>query len=99
MTSLRRWMIRMGLLTDRRDRGDRTPIFVGARLELDVVSLTGVARDIGTGGVFFATSVPLAPGLRGRLSREDGRERIPVRVSWCRQARGGDRGGIGLAFD
>jgi hypothetical protein len=90
---------RLGLLRDRRHRGQRTPVFVGARLELDVVELYGTARDLGAGGVFFATSVPLAPGVRGTLTREGGGEPVTVRVSWRREGGAGEPAGLGLAFD
>ncbi len=90
---------RLGLLRDRRARGNRTPVFVGARLELDVVEVYGTARDLGEGGVFFATTVPLAKGVRGRLMREDGGEPVTVRVSYQRKASAGHPAGLGLAFD
>jgi hypothetical protein len=95
---MRRFFSWIGILQDRRD-GARTPIFVGARLELDVVTLHGTARDLAAGGVFFETSAPLAPGLRGELIREGGSERLPVRVSWRREPATGQPAGIGLAFE
>jgi len=97
--SLRRWMSRLGLAPERRATGNRIPIYVGARLELDAVTLTGTARDLGPGGVFLATSAPLAPGLRGMLQREGDGDWIPVRVSWRRDAAHGQPAGIGLAFE
>lgn len=89
----------MGLAAERRARGARTPIFVGARLELDVVEVSGTARDIADGGVFFATSAPIACGTRGRLRRDGSAERIPVRVTWQRPATHGQAPGLGLAFE
>lgn len=96
---MRRFFSRLGMARDRRSGGVRTPIFVGARLELDVITLRGTARDLGSGGVFFETSAPLAPGLRGHLAREGGAELLPVRVTWRREASAGLPGGIGLAFE
>ena len=93
MSRTRRLLTRLGIIRDRRTSGDRTPIFVGARLDLDVVTLRGTARDLSSGGIFFETSAPLAPGLRGVLAREGGGDPMPVRVSWR-----GERG-IGLAFE
>lgn len=99
MKALRRWLARLGLVSDRRTTGDRIPIFVGARLELDVVEVSGTARDLSPGGVFFQTSAPLAPGVRGLLSRDGSREQIPVRVTWRRPASGKHPGGLGLEFE
>jgi hypothetical protein len=99
MSRMRRFFSRLGLIGDRRSTGDRLPIFVGARLELDAITLEGTARDLSSGGVFFQTSAPLAPGLRGVLARNGGPERLPVRVSWRRDAAIGAPGGIGLAFE
>jgi hypothetical protein len=99
MSRMRRFFSRLGLARDRRSDGDRTSIFVGARLELDAITLEGTARDLGSGGVFFQTSAPLAPGLRGVLARTGGTERLPVRVSYRRDAATGSPGGIGLAFE
>lgn len=95
--SIRQWF--RNLLSERRANADRQPIYVGARLELDVVEVHGVARDVGVGGVFFATSAPIARGVRGRLCRDGGRERIPVRVTGYRAARGAQPAGLGLAFE
>ena len=89
---------RLGLFRDRRASA-RTPTFVDAKLELDAVDLRGTARDLGEGGVFFATTAPLAPGLRGTLFREPGGTPVTVRVTWRRDARGDQPAGIGLAFD
>ena len=83
---------RLGLLRDRRASA-RTPVFVDARLELDAIDLDGVARDLGDGGVFFETTAPLAPGLRGTLIRERGGEPVNVRVSWRRERTGDQDGG------
>jgi hypothetical protein len=101
VTWLRRTLSRIGWLRDRRATVTRTPIFVGATLELDVVTLTGTARDLSTGGVFFATSAPLAPGLRGHLSRTGGGDPIPVTVCWRRgeDDEPGKPAGLGLAFE
>lgn len=96
---IRRQLSRLGLLADRRTSATRTPIFVGATLELDVVSVSGTARDLSTGGVFFATAAPLAPGLRGHLARAGGGEPIPVQVRWRRGDEPGKPAGIGLAFE
>jgi hypothetical protein len=95
---MRRFLARLGLVRDRRT-AERTPIFVGARLELDVVTLRGTARDLAAGGVFFETSAPLAPGLRGHLARDGGTELLPVRVTWRRDGDIGIPAGIGLAFE
>jgi hypothetical protein len=94
----RRTLSSWGILKDRRVNTARTPIFVGARLELDCVSVSGTARDLSAGGVFFETSAPLAPGVRGYLARSGGGEPIPVRVSWRRDAEPGRPAGLGLAF-
>ena len=98
MMGPRRWLSSI-LRGERRGTKARTPIFLGARLELDVVELSGTARDLSDGGVFLETAVPLPRGVRGHLSREGGRERIPVRVSWRRPASGRRRAGVGLAFE
>jgi hypothetical protein len=83
---------------ERRKTGARVPVEVEARLELDEITLTGTARDIGLGGVFFATNAPIAPGVCGALARAGSRETVAVRVSWSRK--GGDDGpaGLGLEF-
>jgi hypothetical protein len=94
-----RWLVRLGLLSERRARGQRLPIFIGARLDLDGASLNGTARDLSQGGVFLETSAALAPGSRGLLSREGSDERIPVRVSWRRSGSQNRPIGIGLAFE
>lgn len=99
MTWFRRTFAKLGLMKDRRAAAARTPIFVGARLELDCVSVTGTARDLSAGGVFFETSAPLAPGLRGHLARHGAGDWIPVRVTWRRDAEPGKPAGLGLAFD
>jgi hypothetical protein len=96
---LRRLLSRLGLASERRSTGQRVPIFVGAKLELDVITLEGTARDLSDGGVFLETSAPLAPGLRGLLSRKGSTEQIPVRVSWRRAAGGDQPAGLGLAFE
>ena len=74
-------------------------MFIPARLELDVVDVEGSARDVAPGGVFFATSAPIARGVRGRLRRAGSNERIPVRVTWQRAATPGRPAGLGLAFE
>ncbi len=74
-------------------------MFIPARLELDVVDVEGSARDVAPGGVFFATSAPIARGVRGRLRRAGSNERIPVRVTWHRAAAPGRPAGLGLAFE
>lgn len=96
---MRRFFARLGLTRERRARGTRTPIFIGARLDLDAITLRGTARDLSSGGIFFETSAPLAPGLRGTVSREGGGDALPVRVSWRRDATPGHPAGIGLAFE
>jgi hypothetical protein len=93
-----RFLRRLGLLPDRRHSA-RTPVYVGAKLELDVIDLHGTARDLGDGGVFFATSAPIAPGVRGTLHREPGGEPINVRVTWRRGDAPDQPAGLGLAFD
>jgi hypothetical protein len=95
---IRRKLSSLGIMKDRRSAAARTPIFVGARLELDVVTVTGTARDLSAGGVFFETSAPLAPGVRGHLARSGGGDLIPVRVTWRRDAQPGKPAGLGLAF-
>ncbi len=99
MSSIRRVLSWLGLGSDRRATGVRVPIFVGARLELDVVVLEGTARDLSSGGVFFETKVPLAPGVRGALARHGSRDLVPVRVTWWRPATTVAPGGIGLQFE
>jgi len=97
---LRRSLSRLhhALRGDRRTTADRTPVFIGARLDLDVVSLTGTARDLSSGGVFFATAAPLAPGVRGQFTRP-GRAPVPVQVRWRRDHAPGQPAGIGLSFE
>jgi hypothetical protein len=95
---IRRKLSSLGIIKDRRAVAARTPISVGARLELDVVTVSGTARDLSSGGVFFETRAPLAPGLCGHLARRGGGEPIPVRVTWRRDARPGKPAGLGLAF-
>jgi hypothetical protein len=95
--SIRRWFRR--LLSERRAASARVPIYVGARLELDVVEVHGVARDVGAGGVFFATTAPIARGVRGRLCRDGGAEHIAVRVTGHRPASATHPAGLGLAFE
>lgn len=99
MSSIRRFLSRLGILSERRATGIRVPIHVGARLDLDVVSLDGTARDLSAGGLFFETKVPLAPGLRGAVVRDGSRDLVPVRVTWWRPARDGAPGGVGLQFE
>ena len=101
MSRTRRFFSWLGLIHDRRATGRRLPIFVGARLELDVITLQGTARDLSSGGVFFETSAPLAPGLRGHLARTGGGEPVPVTVRWRRDegAEPGKPAGLGLAFE
>ena len=98
MSWFRRTLASWGIIKDRRAAAARTPIFVGARLELDVVTVSGTARDLSAGGVFFETSAPLAPGVKGHLARSGGGEPIPVRVSWRRNPAPGKPAGLGLAF-
>lgn len=95
--SLRTWFRR--LFPDRRPAVERRPVFIPARLELDCVDVEGSARDFAPGGVFFATSAPIARGVRGRLRRAGSSERIPVRVTWQRPAAPGRPAGLGLAFE
>lgn len=99
MSWIRRSLAKLGVMKDRRATAARTPIFVGARLELDCVTVSGTARDLSSGGVFFETSAPLAPGLRGHLARAGSPDWIPVRVTWRRDAEPGKPAGIGLAFE
>jgi hypothetical protein len=87
---------RLGLLSDRRASA-RTPVHVDARLELGTIDLHGTACDLGDGGVFFVTPAPLAPGERATLICDG--DPVTVRVSWRREARGGQAAGLGLAFD
>lgn len=94
---LRRWLRR--LFPDRRAATAREAVFFGARLELDCVDVDGIARDIGSGGLFFATSAPIAAGVRGQLRRDGTAVRIPVRVTGHRRATPGRPAGLGLAFD
>ncbi len=97
--TIRRVLSLMGLVGERRAAGARIPIFVGAHLELDVVEVSGTARDLADGGLFFATSAPIACGTRGHVRREGSRERVPVRVTWQRAASSGQPPGLGLAFE
>lgn len=94
---LRSWFRRV--FPDRRAISAREPVFFGARLELDVVDVEGVARDVGPGGLFFATSAPIARGVRGQLRRAGTEVRVPVRVTWHRAASPGRPAGLGLAFE
>lgn len=94
---MRRWFRR--LFPDRRLAAAREPVFFEARLELDVVDVEGVARDFGPGGLFFATSAPIAAGVRGLLRRGGSADRIPVRVTGHRPAGAGRPAGLGLAFE
>jgi hypothetical protein len=84
---------------ERRRTGARVPVEVDARLQLDEVVVTGTARDIGLGGVFFATSAPIAPGVSGSLARQGSRDAVRVRVSWARPAGPGVAPGLGLEFE
>lgn len=69
-----------------------------ARLELDAVDVEGrVATD--DDGVFFATSAPIARGVRGHLRRAGSDEHIPVRVLRQRPAAPGRPAGLRLAFE
>jgi|GEM_PF-3363600 len=95
--SIRRWFRR--LLSERRATSGRTPIYVGARLALDVVEVQGVARDVAPGGVFFATTAPIARGVRGRLQQAGRPEWVPVRVTGHRAASATSPAGLGLAFE
>ena len=72
---------------------------VRARLELDAVDVDGRAADEAAGAVFFATTAPIARGVRGRLRRAGSNERIPVRVTAQRPARPGHPAGLQLAFE
>ncbi|MBK9032181.1 MAG: hypothetical protein IPL61_12830 [Myxococcales bacterium] len=94
---IRHWLRR--LFPDRRAASIREAVFFGARLELDVVDVDGVARDVGPGGLFFATSAPIAAGVRGQLRRDGSALRIPVRVTGHRRAAPGRPAGLGLAFE
>ena len=89
----------LGLARERRQTGARVPVFVDARLELDEVVLHGTARDIGLGGVFFETSAPIAPGVRGALARAGSRDLVAVRVSWQKRASPEEPAGLGLEFE
>ena len=71
---------------------------VRARLELDAVDVDGRVADE-PGAVFFATTAPIARGVRGCLRRAGSSERIPVRVTGWRQARAGRPAGLQLAFE
>ena len=99
MGTIRQFFTRLGLASERRATGARVPVFVDARLELDEVVLHGTARDIGLGGVFFETSAPIAPGVRGALARAGSRDLVPVRVSWQKRAGEEGPGGLGLEFE
>ena len=71
---------------------------VRARLELDAVDVEGrAAAD--DDGVFFATSAPIARGVRGHLRRAGSDEHIPVRVLRRREASPGHPAGLRLAFE
>ncbi len=94
---LLRWFRRW--IGPRRGATVREDVFFGACLELDVVDVDGTARDLGPGGLFFATSAPIAAGVRGWLRRRGSTERVPVRVSWQRGPGRGRPAGLGLAFE
>jgi hypothetical protein len=95
--SLRRWFRRPGHAAAARPPVD--DLGVGARLELDVVELSGTARDLGDGEVFFQTSAPIARGVRGTLRRDGSPDRLRVRVSYQRAPRPGRPAGLGLVFE
>ena len=99
MGSIRQFFTRLGMTSERRETGVRVPVFVDARLELDEIVLHGTARDIGLGGVFFQTSAPIAPGVRGALARAGSRDLVPVRVSWQKRDSSEGPGGLGLEFE
>ena len=99
MAFFRRVLSTLGLASDRRETGARVPVFVDARLELDEIVLHGTARDIGLGGVFFETSAPIAPGVRGALARQGSKDMVAVRVSWQRPSAPGTPAGLGLEFE
>jgi hypothetical protein len=69
---LRSWFRRV--FPDRRAISAREPVFFGARLELDVVDVEGVARDVGPGGLFFTALRHRAvrPGSASRSSSAHG---------------------------
>ena len=96
--SLRLWLRRLFARPAHRALPAR-PEFVPARLELDAVDVEGRAVDDAAGGVFFATSAPIARGVRGRLRRAGSDERIPVRVARQRARGPGRPAGLRLAFD
>jgi hypothetical protein len=99
MAFIRGILSKLGLAGERRETGARVPVHVGARLELDEIVLRGTARDIGLGGVFFETSAPIAPGVRGALARDGSKDTVAVRVSWARPAGAEGPGGLGLEFE
>jgi hypothetical protein len=96
--SLRRWL--RDLFPHRAPALPEPPReLVRARLELDAVDVDGRAAADATGAVFFATSAPIARGVRGRLRRAGSSERIPVRVMGQCAARRGRPAGLQLAFE
>jgi hypothetical protein len=99
MGTMRNLLTRFGLASERRATGARVPVFVDARLELDEIVLHGTARDIGLGGVFFETSAPIAPGVRGSLARAGSRDLVAVRVTWQKASGTDGPGGLGLEFE
>ena len=97
--SLRQWLRRLFPRPVQRALSAPRPEFVRARLELDAVDVEGRALYDAPGGVFFATSAPIARGVRGCLRRAGSDERIPVRVARQRARGPGRPAGLRLAFD
>ena len=93
--SLFRWLRRLFSI---RPLPAPRPAFVRARLELDAVDVEGRA-DLAPGGAFFATTAPIARGVRGCLRPAGSAARIPVRVTSQRRAGHGRPAGLALAFE
>ncbi|HVV82789.1 MAG TPA: hypothetical protein VHE35_06900 [Kofleriaceae bacterium] len=96
---LRRWLRRVFTFRPLRPLPEPPRPLVRARLELDAVDVEGRVADEAPGAVFFATTAPIAPGVRGHLRRAGSDEHIPVRVLRQRAGGPGRPAGLRLAFE
>ena len=85
--------------SDKRSHGARIPVGTDARLRIGSRTLSGTTRDIGLGGVFFATTETASVGDSGVISRAGGEEGVSVRVAWTRDASHPEGAGLGLEFE
>lgn len=82
-----------------RKHGSRVPLNEEHELRIGSRALRGITRDIGLGGVFFATLEPARIGETGLIIRTDAPDGVAVRVAWLRGAGDPDGPpGLGLEF-